>query len=179
MTTANIIQNAVISPASSIVHDSTTYTININHLIDKHVANNYAIIVFPNLIEVPASPSCSATSGTITCSKLSAYQLKAVYDTTPADTIEFTLTNIINYDLADYDVTFSISIYDSENYLMEVDDEYNLTFVEATFSSITANNDDNIALGEASNITLTITNGFSIDSSFSTSLTKLTITIPN
>lgn len=118
MTTPNTVQSTTITPTSTVVHESTTYTININHLITAHAVNDYVIVTFPTLLQVPDSPSCTATSGTISCSKLSTYSLKATYDTSPADTIEFALTNVNNYDLADYDVTFSLSIYDPEDYLM-------------------------------------------------------------
>ena len=54
---------------------------------------------------------------------------------------------MVNFDLADFDVTFSVSVFDSAGYLMESYNELNITFTEAELSSVTVNNDDNIALG--------------------------------
>ena len=48
MTDPNTIQSTVITTASSIVHDDTTYTFNINHLITPHAINDYTVVVFPS-----------------------------------------------------------------------------------------------------------------------------------
>lgn len=53
-----------------------------------------------------------------------------------------------------------------------------LSYTESTLTSVTINNDDNIALGEASNITLTITNSLTLYSSLDLTLTQIDITIP-
>ena len=101
-----------------------------------------------------------------------------MYTSTPGNIVQLTLQDIANYDLADFDVSFSVNVYDGEDYLMEQYAEYNVSFTEAQISSITVNNDDNIALGEVSNVTLTITNGFSINAAFDSTLTQVDVTIP-
>ena len=178
MSVANTLDSFTVTPASLVVHDTNTYTISINHAVAAHALNDYALITFPDLIAVPASPSCSASSGTVTCSQHSASVLKAIYATTPGDVVQFTITSLVNYDLADLDVTFSVEVFDLQDYLMEKDEEFNVTFTEAQIASVSTNNDDNIALGEVSNITLTITNGFSISNQFDAALAMVEITIP-
>ena len=178
MSVSNTIDAFTVTPSSLIVHDTAVYTISIDHAISAHAINDYALITFPSLISVPAIPSCSPSSGTITCSQQSSQILKVVYTSTPGNIVQLTLQDIANYDLANFDVSFSVNVYDGEDYLMEQYAEYNVSFTEAQISSITVNNDDNIALGEVSNVTLTITNGFSINAAFDSTLTQVDVTIP-
>ena len=68
---------------------------------------------------VPITPNCQSISGgTVACTRLSNSAFRATY-TTPADVLSFSINDITNYDIADYDVSYSFSIYDSEGYLME------------------------------------------------------------
>ena len=54
-----------------------------------------------------------------------------------------------------------------------------LIYTKTNFTSASINYDDDIALGEGSNITITLSNSFSLYSSFYPSLTTLLVTIPS
>ena len=60
-----------------------------------------------------------------------------------------------------------------EEYLVQ-----GVTYSESTLTSVTTNNDSNIAVGELSNITLTISNSLALYASLNRTLTQLDITIP-
>ena len=128
MSVTNTIDAFTVTPSSLVVHDTTVYTISIDHAILAHAINDYALITFPSLISVPAIPSCTPSSGTITCSQQSSQILKVVYTSTPGNIVQLSLQDVVNYDLADFDVSFSVDVYDGENYLMEQYAESNVTF---------------------------------------------------
>lgn len=82
-----------------------------------------------------------------------------------------------NYDVSNVNVKFSVHIYDGSNYLMETGTT-TAQFTASTISTITVTNDKNIVLYQSSQLSLTLSTPFSLDSSFSTALTSFQIIVP-
>ena len=131
-------------------------------------------------MSIPASPTCSHISGpTMSCARVSNTKIKFTYSSISATTgFSASINQLVNYMVADQAVTFKLEIYNSENFLMEQHTAYQLTYSESVLTTVTVNNNDNIALGEASNVTLTVTNSFSLYTSLDVTKTKIVIKIP-
>lgn len=181
MDTAIATTSMNIVPDSLTVGSTTTYTFTITQAIDIHQINDYAVLSLPSLMALPTTVSCTVISGisSINCIRASATSLKVVYLAAPSSsTISFSLANMQNYLIGDQATTYSLNVFNSGNYPMEKYTSYALTYSESTLTTVAINHDDNIALGEASNITLTVTNSFSLYSSLDRTLTQLDVTIP-
>jgi hypothetical protein len=109
-----------VTPATLFIGNVTTYQFTINQAVLAHSINDYAIITFPPSMTVPTSPSCTINSGisSIACSQISTTQLKVLYKATPSQNIAFSLASVTNYLIAGVAINYSLSIYDSNDYLM-------------------------------------------------------------
>lgn len=175
MSVAATTTSFVINPSSNIVGTSTLYSFQITHAISPHSINDYAVITIPSLMTLPTPLSCSAVSGitNISCIAVSNIQLKVVYLSTPSSVIQFNLASVVNYLVGDQSVAYTLQIFDSGNYKMEEYLSQFFAYSESTLTSVNPNNDRNVALGELSNITLTISNALTLYPSLDASLTQL------
>ena len=92
--------------------------------------------------------------------------------------VQASVSGITNYLVGDQTVNYALAIFDSGDYKMEEYLVQGVTYSESTLTSVTTNNDSNIAVGELSNITLTISNSLALYASLNRTLTQLDITIP-
>lgn len=121
MNTSATVSSYSVSPNSLTVGDITPYTLTISHSIPIHTANDYAIITIPSLMSLPSSLSCTALSGisSVNCLPVSNTVFKIIYTSSPSSTtIQVSILNITNYLIGDQSVSYSLSIYDSLDYLM-------------------------------------------------------------
>ena len=164
-----------IVPGSLVVGSIVTYTFTLDQAIDIHETNDYLVIDVPALMTLPTTITCTTIAGitSVSCLRSSATSLKVIYNADPTATlISFSFGGMENYRVADTSVSFSFKIYNQGNYQME-QKTTGVTYTESIITSAALNHDDNIALGEESNITITLTNSFSLYGSFDAALTVL------
>ena len=169
-----------ITPSSLVVGEITSYSFQVTQSITPHSSGDYLIITTPALMSVPGTPSCLAQAGitSISCVALSSNQLKITYASSPGGSVQASVSGITNYLVGDQTVNYALAIFDSGDYKMEEYLVQGVTYSESTLTSVTTNNDSNIAVGELSNITLTISNSLALYASLNRTLTQLDITIP-
>ena len=108
-----------ITPLSSTVHADTKQTLNIVHVIPLGI-NDYLLVNFDPSMMISNSLTCTALSGimTITCTKISASQLKIIYTAVPSSqTLRFDIDTVMNYDIAQTAITFTAVLYTNENFI--------------------------------------------------------------
>lgn len=163
---------------SSTVHSFTDYTLTVT-LAVPHQANDYFLLKIPSSMAFSALPSCNALAGVASagCLILNG-SLRVTLGGIPTGPVQVNISAIRNYDIAETSVSFNVTFYSSTNFQMETTPNSSIIYTAATLSQCSVSNNDQIALNEASNITLTITTPFSIHSSFLVNGTSLKIVLP-
>jgi hypothetical protein len=179
MTNASTSTSFTLTPQALTVHSYAVYSLAVAFLI-PHSAGDYLLLVLPASMAISASPACTATSGiaVITCSVFNASTLKMVMTSVPSSSIAFTISSIRNYDISSTSVPLQCSVYSSSDYLMEATPVSSASYTVAAISSFAVSCDNQIVLNSASNLTITLSAPFAIDSSFTPALTSLILTIP-
>ena len=126
------------------------------------------------------TPSCTPLSGVaaIDCSGSNSTHLSILLVAVPAPSISFSVASLQNYQVSGSQVDLQMTAYNSNNFATEQTPVSSLSFTPTTLAA-TTNNDDQIALSEPSNVTLTITAPFALDSALNPSLTSLKIALPS
>lgn len=180
MTTAAVATSFSLVPSDFTVHASTVYTLSTTFFM-PHSANDYMLLTIPASMQYSSTPSCSGQLGIaiVTCSVLNATTLKLVMTTVPSSSITLTINSIRNYDISSTSISLVCYIYNSGNYLMESTPASTITYTPTTITSFSFASNNQIVLNQASNLSITLSTPFSIDSSFSSTLTKLLFTLPS
>lgn len=165
-------------PVSTVVHSSSQYNLAITFAC-AHASGDYVLITLPNSMIFVNSPTlgCTATSGaTVSCTMLSTTQAQITFTSTPSSSIAVSVVSVRNYDVSGVSVSFSMTISNSEIYLMES----GTTTASYTATSLTASvaSNDQIALNEVSTLTVSVTTPFTLDSSFNLANTHLVLIVP-
>lgn len=110
-----------VAPLSPTVGASTSYTFQVVHTVSPQSVSNYCIISIPALMALPSTPSCTAVTGltSVSCVAVTATQLKVVYTSTPATTVQFSVAGVINYLVGDQPVNYGLAVFDSGDFKME------------------------------------------------------------
>lgn len=180
MTTAAVATSFSLVPSDYTVHVSTVYTLIANFFV-PHSATDYMMLTIPASMQFSSTPSCSGQQGIalVACSVPSATTLKLVFTTVPSTSIQLIINSIRNYDISSSSISFSCLVYNSGNYLMESTPVSTVIYTPTTITSFSVASNNQIILNQASTISITISTPFSLDSSFSSGLTRLLFTIPS
>lgn len=179
MTNAATSSNFSLTPQTLTVHATSNYTLYITFTTPQ-TSSNYMILTIPSSMQFSASPSCSVIQGIalVGCSLLNTSSLKMVMSSIPSGTISFTIMSIRNYDIGSWSIGFVVSTYNSGGYLMETTSNSFVSYSPDTIITYSVSSNNQIVLNQASNITITFTTPFTIDSSFTSSLTGLYLGLP-
>ena len=178
MTTPATSTSFTIAPLNSIVHTLTQYNLAISFAV-PHQIGDYFIMQIPPSMTFSATPTCVPISGiaSIGCILLNLTAIKVNLNAVPTASAQISISNIRNYDVATSQ-SFQLFFYNSGDFDMEVTPTGSTTYTPTAISPPTVSNNDQIALYESSNITLTISTPFTMDSSFLVNQTSLTLIPP-
>ena len=171
---------ATITPTSFVVNQPNMYTF-VVVFTATHVTGDYLTIVFPSSMSPPSTPSCTSVSGltAAACSIVSG-NIKVIMTFGggfPSNkTVSFNISSVTNGQLAQSN-DFSIQSSDTNNFAMETGTS-SVTYTPATITTVSVNNNNNIVVLNKSNVTLTVSTPFTLQSSYLASNTQLIITIP-
>ena len=180
MTTAAVATSFTLVPSDFTVHASTVYTLSTTFFM-PHSANDYMLLTIPASMQISSTPSCSGQQGIalVACTVPNTTTLKLAMTTVPSTSIQLTINSIRNYDVSSSSISFACYIYNSGNYLMESTPASTITYTPTVITSFSVASNNQIILNQASTISITLSTPFSLDSSFSSALTKLLLTIPS
>jgi hypothetical protein len=131
---------------SQTVHATTTYNLSLT-LSVPHALNDYlSLSINPSMAFV--GPSCAPISGisSLNCNLYNSTTLNITLTSNPSSTIQISLISIRNYDVSSTPIPFQIYIYNSGGYAMETTSVYSITYNPDTITTITINNNNQIAL---------------------------------
>ena len=167
-----------ISPLSSVVHSTQQYNLGFS-LAVPHQNGDYFTLTLPASMAISASPTCSGLSGisSVSCVLLNTTAIKVNLNAVPLAVSQIAVFSIRNYDVAT-SVSFQAFFFDSGNFAMESTTVAAVTYTPAAITTFSLNNNNQIALYENSNITITLSTPFALDSSFTPALAALTVTPP-
>lgn len=177
----NAALSATITVANNTVHQTTTYTFSIVFTV-AHISGDQLVLTFPSEIVPPGTPSCTALTGftSVGCTTFSqTVTVTMGFTTFPVDyKASFSIGGVQNYDVT-ATVAFAFQTQTAGLYKMEYLASATVSFVADTLTSVGVNNDENVALLSASNISLTITSPFTLRNTLSSASTSVVITIPS
>jgi hypothetical protein len=179
MNSASTSTSFSITPQVQTVHTFSAYNVSMT-FFTSHIASDYMLLTIPSSMQLAASPTCPASQGIaiIGCSVVNATTLKLTMTTLPSAYIQFTINSIRNYDVSSTSISFQVYVYNSANYLMEISPTSAVSYTVGAITTYSVNSNNQIVLNHASNISITLSAPFSIDSSFSSALTSLVLTLP-
>ena len=120
MTTAATSASFTVSPASLLVHQTTTYSISLS-FYGPSSSGDYLILSLPLGMAVTDPPSCTAVSGVaaLNCIFTDSTHLTITLLALPANSISLTASSLQNYDVSSTPVTLQMQTYSSAGYLQE------------------------------------------------------------
>ncbi len=119
MTAPYTLTTFTMTPLSSIVHTDSKQTVNIVHVIPLTI-NDYLLISFDSSMTISTGVSCSAVLGisSVSCVSINSSQLKVTYTATPfSQTLQYDLSTVMNYDIAQTAITVSTTVYTTGGYV--------------------------------------------------------------
>jgi hypothetical protein len=178
MTTPATTSSFTIAPLNDMVHTFTQYNLALTFAV-PHQNGDYFVMKIPASMAYSASPTCVPISGivSVSCILLNLTAIKVNLGAVPSASAQISISNIRNYDVATSQ-SFQLFFYNSGNYDMEATGTASTTYSTMAISTFSVNNNDQIALYESSNLTVTLSTPFSMDSSFLANQTSLALTPP-
>lgn len=167
-----------LNPLTVVVHSTTSYDLAFTFAVPHSIGDYFLFSIDPSMIF--SSLTCVAVSGASLsgCVTPNSTTIKVTFAAGPSSSAQIRLSYIRNYDISNTAISFTVSFFNSLDYPMETTPTRSLTYTADTIVTFSVNNNDQIALYEYSNITLTVSSPFGIDSSFNSSSTQLVITPP-
>lgn len=168
-----------LTPASNVVHSSTSYDLAFTFAVPHSIGDYFLFSIDPSM--TVSSVSCVAVSGVASlsgCTTPNLTTVKVTFGANPSVSAQITISSIRNYDISSTAIPFVVYFFNSLDYGMETTPTRSLTFTADSIATFSLNNNDQIALYEDSNITLTVSSPFAIGTSFNSSNTQLVITPP-
>jgi hypothetical protein len=167
-----------VTPGSLVVGSSTTYTFALS-FYGTHSSGEHLMLSLPDGMAVVGTPVCTALSGiaSVACSSANASNLQIDLTAMPTNAISFSASSLQNYQVSSTLVSLQLVAYSAANYASEHTSAASLSFTAATLA-VSVSHDQQLALNEASSITLTVTAPFALSSTLSVSLTTLQIGLP-
>jgi hypothetical protein len=129
MNIASTIASFALTTSNNTVHQTAAYNEVITHTV-PHQINDYQLLTITSPMTFSGTLSCTPilNISSISCVTVNALQLKITYLAVPLSSIQISILNIVNYDIADISVDFTLQIYDGSNYLMEVYNNYGIAY---------------------------------------------------
>jgi hypothetical protein len=115
MNNAHVLTTFDITPQSNVVRATSGYSFNIVHVVPLAL-NDYVIFNFDASMDISNPVSCNAVSGLtgVSCTRVSNSQLRITYTAIPSSqTLQYQITNIINYEIADTLIIYDATVYSS------------------------------------------------------------------
>lgn len=147
MTTPATSSAFTVSTLSQTVHAITQYTFSVTAVVPR-TAGNYFILTIPNTMAF-SGHVCSSVSGVgnVSCVLSNTTSLVVTLVLTPNSlTVVIAISSIRNYDISSTAVPFQLFFYSANDYMMEATPIRSLTYNSDTLTTVTVNNNDQIAL---------------------------------
>ena len=146
MTTPATSTSFTISPTSSLVHSTVSYTLSFTFAVPHTSADYFSFSINSSMAFV--SPVCTPVSGisSVSCATSNASTLVVTFNAAPQASAQISIASIVNYDVSGVAVNFGASFFNSGGYAMEKTNTVTHTYTPETITTISLNNDDQIAL---------------------------------
>jgi len=129
-----------LSPASSVVHALTTYTLTFSMTV-PHSIGDYFTFKIDNSMAL-SSLTCPAN---VSCSQYNSSLINVTFTSIPLSNIQVAISSIRNYDISNTNISFQVFFYNSANYQMEKTSIYNLNYTADTIPAVSINHNEQIA----------------------------------
>ena len=178
MTTPATTTTFTIAPTSSLVHATTSYTLGLTFAVPHISADYLTFSIDPSMSFV--TPVCTPVSGiaSISCATSNASTLVVTFNAAPQSTAQISFASIVNYDVSGVPISFRAHLFNSGGYAMESTAAVSHSYTVDAITTASVNNNNQIALYENSNLTLTLSAPFALHSTFDSALTQLVVALP-
>ena len=166
MTTPATTNAFSVSPVSSTVHAVTSYTVSFTFAVPHASGDYFSFGIDPSMAF--SSVACTPVSGiaSVSCATSNSTTLVVTFTAVPSATAQISIASIRNYDVSSTAIPYISHFYNSGGFAMESTNTVTQSYTSDAITSVTINNNDQIALYELSNFTLLVTSPFSIHSTF-------------
>ena len=135
-----------VAPNSQTVHAVTTYNISITFAV-PHQSGDYFTFNIDASMAI-TSLNCTPNSGitSVSCFLYNSSSINITFTATPSTSIQIAVSSITNYDISSTGITYQALLYNSLNYQMETTSITTITYNPDSITSISVNNNQQIAL---------------------------------
>jgi hypothetical protein len=142
MNTLAISSSFSVTPTSAVVHATTIYTFAIT-FYGTHTSGDYLSLTLPTGMSFSGTPTCTPLSGiaSISCTVANSSLLQVTMVANPGSSVSFSVSNVVNYGVANTNVVFSMTIYNAAGYATEQTPNASLSYSPAAITaSVVENN---------------------------------------
>lgn len=118
MTTPATTTSFAVTPTSSVVHATTTYTLIFTFAVPHQSGDYFKFVIDPSMAF--SGPSCNPVSGvaSLSCVASNASTVVVTFTSIPQSTASISITSIRNFDISGSVISFSVAFFSAANYPM-------------------------------------------------------------